>query len=238
MSPLLILVAILPGILICLLLYRLDKFEKEDKVPLLIAFGLGLAVTYPALKIEEWVEHSGWLASGSIFATIISAFLVVAFTEELVKILPLLGLPFRQTYFNEPFDGIVYAVMIGMGFATLENVIYANIFGYPTTILRAFTAVPAHAVFAIIMGYYIGLAKFDKENRVRLILTGFFGAVLTHGIYDFFILQEIYEGLMLLAIVTLFISIYFSRKLIISHQENSPFRQKDDYLTEIPPEEE
>ena len=57
------------------------------------------------------------------------------------------------------WDGIVYAVMIGMGFATLENIIYASRFGLETTLFRAFTAVPAHGVFAAIMGYYIGVGK-------------------------------------------------------------------------------
>ena len=63
--------------------------------------------------------------------------------------------------------------MIGMGFATLENILYADRFGLQTVMIRAFTAVPAHAIFAIIMGYYIGLAKFNKKKSHQIFSSGF-----------------------------------------------------------------
>jgi GNAT superfamily N-acetyltransferase len=48
-----------------------------------------------------------------------------------------------------------------------------------------FTAVPAHATFGVLMGYYVGKAKFDAVNKNRLLLAGLFWAVLFHGAYDY-----------------------------------------------------
>lgn len=226
MSLLLILLAILPGIGICFYIYTIDKYEKEHQIPLILSFLLGVLITFPVMKLQEWVIFLGLENPKHLLLTLFSSFVIVSLSEELIKLLAVLAYPFSRSFFNEPLDGIVYTVMVAMGFATLENVIYANRFGLETTILRAFTAIPAHAVFAVIMGYYVGLAKFDEEGRNRLLLTGLGLAVGVHGLYDFFILQQIYEGLMVLAILTLWICIYYARELIRQHQENSPFRKE------------
>lgn len=117
--------------------------------------------------------------------------------------------------------------MVSMGFATLENVLYAGKFGFQTTLLRAFTAVPAHASFAIIMGYFTGRSKFafPSARKWQLIAMGLFIPVGVHGIYDFFILQEYYEELLVLALFILGTSIYIATRLIKEHQENSPFKE-------------
>jgi RsiW-degrading membrane proteinase PrsW (M82 family) len=116
--------------------------------------------------------------------------------------------------------------MISMGFATLENIYYALEFGMPTTALRALTAVPAHAVFAAMMGYYVGKATFQTQKKRPLLLKGWAVAITVHGIYDFFIIQEIYDALALLAIVTLTISLFFAFRLIREGQEASPFKKE------------
>lgn len=61
-----------------------------------------------------------------------------------------------------------------------------------------------------------------------MLLWGWLVPVVVHGIYDFFIMQEVYDGLILLAVVTLIISLYFAFRLIREEQEESPFRPKDD----------
>jgi len=152
------------------------------------------------------------------------SFVVIALSEELVKFIALIAYPFQKKFFNEPIDGIVYSVMIGMGFATIENIIYADRFGTGTTIVRAFTAVPAHAVFAVIMGYFTGLAKFNPDKKITYLAMGLGLAILVHGIYDVFILQQYYEWLMLFATFTLLLSGYFAYRLIRMHQAASPFR--------------
>lgn len=226
MYPLLILLAILPGLLVCYLIFRLDKYEQEPKLPLLISFALGMVITLPVMFLEEWAAEVGWDAPDRFLPTLLFAFVGVALVEELFKFAALMAFSYHRPFFNEPMDGILYTVMIGMGFATLENILYADRFGLETALVRAFTAVPAHAAFAVLMGYYVGLAKFDKANRLILLLKGLGWAILVHGIYDFFILQAMFDWLILFALVVLIVSTIFARKMIIAHQNNSPFKEK------------
>lgn len=224
MNPLLLLAAILPGILICLLIYFLDKHEKEGYVPLLITFGLGMLSAIPAVGLQMLADRMGFDATRNLGFLLIYVFIIVAFSEELVKLVMMLVYPLPQPFFNEPMDGIVYSIMVGMGFAVVENVIYAYNYGIETVMVRAFTAVPAHAIFAVFMGYFIGLSKFHQSRKWALIGFGFFLAVVIHGIYDFFILQQYYEWLMAFGLVTVIIGSYLSWLLIKDHRDNSPFK--------------
>lgn len=223
MEILIFLLAILPGIAISLYIFYVDKYEPETWWHLLICFVLGMASTFPALYFETKVTEAGFDAIGNLIQVFFYSLLGVALIEEIAKTSCVFIFPFFNKWFNEPMDGIVYSVMVGMGFATVENILYGYGNGLETVVVRAFTAVPAHAVFAIITGYYVGLAKFNKPKRIQLILKGIGLAILVHGIYNFFLLQESYEWLTVFSIVTLFISYQFAKRMIEQHRENSPF---------------
>ena len=89
--------------------------------------------------------------------------------------------------------------------------------------MRAFTAVPAHATFGILMGYFMGKAKFNGK-RIADNLIGLFLAILFHGTYDFFLFIEFVPGIWIGAFVSLFIAIILSVKAIKIHQKNSHFK--------------
>lgn len=204
---------------------RVDRYEREPLLPLTFSFIAGAALTVPAVNLELWAfRQSGFLQSSNFFNTVFLAFFAVAFNEELLKMLALLLIAFPREFFNEPLDGIVYAVLVSMGFATMENIAYADRFGPETLLLRSFTAVPAHLVFAIMMGYYVGLAKFLPQKRTALLWKGFLTAWLMHGAYDFLIFQNWYDWLFLLATISLYLCLLYGGKLIKTHLDNSPFR--------------
>ncbi len=136
-----------------------------------------LLLTYPMFKIVPIPENP--FARG-----VVISFLFAAIPEELFKLLVLTRFSMRHRTFDEPMDGIVYGAVVGQGFAALENVLYSVSGGAGLAISRAFTAVPAHAVMGVIMGHYIGRARFETENRGKLIFTGFACAMLVHGLYD------------------------------------------------------
>lgn len=225
---LLFLLAIFPGLAISFLVYKMDKYEKEPWWQLAICFGLGAALVWVAYHAERFLGSSAYTMTtdmpGIIF-TLLDAFVVVAFTEEVLKFLVLRGYIFREEAFNEPMDGIVYAVLIGMGFATAENVQYVLEGGWETGLVRMFTAVPAHGMLAVIMGYFVGMAKFENYERPRLYFRGIALAVLGHGAYDFFILQQYYPALAGLALVLLVLGYWLSSKLVRLHQDSSPFKE-------------
>ncbi len=226
MSILLHLLAIVPGLLIITFIYFMDKYEKEDLLPIFICYILGVFTTLPILQLERLGVARGFDNPMEIVPMLIYSFLFVALVEECSKFAALMIYPYRQSFFNEPFDGILYAVVIAMGFASLENVLYASRFNLNALVLRAFTAVPAHASFAVIQGYFIGKAKFKPEKKWKLISIGLLSSICLHGLYDFFILQQAYKNLAVLAFFTLSISLYLSIQLIHAHQEDSPFKNE------------
>lgn len=221
----LLLLAIAPVTIIILYIYFKDKFEKEPIAILSKSFLLGATVSVLITAIiGSFASHLLPITDEkSIFQQLIKALIVVALVEEFSKYVIVRYYAQRNKEFNEPFDGIVYAVMISMGFAALENVLYVLQYGYGTGLIRAFTAVPAHATFAILMGYFMGKAKFSK-NRVLLNITGLLLATLFHGAYDFFLFINFIPGISTGAFVSLIIGIILSNKAIKKHQNNSTFK--------------
>ncbi|MDZ7877251.1 MAG: PrsW family glutamic-type intramembrane protease [Saprospiraceae bacterium] len=222
---LLLAAATLPSMAIAYWIYHQDHHEREPSRMLLWAFVCGCASTIPAIFFQSFFKHLE--NPNSLFGTAIFAFGVVGLSEELGKYYLLRRFVYPQKEFNEPIDGIVYGVMVGLGFATLENVMYvlnAGENGFTTALARAFTAVPAHASFGVLMGAYVGLAKFIPEKAGIYTIIGVGLAVFFHGAYDFFLMQQVYEGMAILAIFTLIWGIVMSRRLIRAGQEASPFK--------------
>lgn len=221
----LLLLAIAPVFIIILYIYFKDKFEKEPIGFLFKNFLLGVTLSILITTILGGVASKliPLINETSVFEQFLKAFIVVALVEEFSKYVIVRYYSQRSKEFNEPFDGIVYAVMVSMGFAALENVLYVFQYGVSTGITRAFTAVPAHATFAIIMGYFMGKAKFSK-NRIGLNLLGLICATLFHGAYDFFLFINFIPGIWIGAFISLFIGIYLSRKAIKKHQNSSYFK--------------
>jgi protease PrsW len=219
----LIALATAPVFAIILFIYFKDKYEKEPIHLLVKCFLFGILSIIPAILIEIAPGFSDYDRENNIFITIIYAFLFVGFGEEGSKYFFIRIFAFRKKDFNEPYDGIVYSLMVSMGFATAENIFYVLDGGLSTGVLRMFTAVPAHAAFAIIMGYFIGLAKF-RQNRFFYLFTGLLLAALAHGAYDFFLFQQNIPALALLSFVLLAIIITLSFRAIVVHRRNSPFR--------------
>jgi len=227
------LVGLALGPVVVLITYVLfhDRRNPEPLGLLFACFLLGCLSVFPALGLEillpgmlppigRWIGLD--LTTGLAHA-VVYAFVIIGFSEEYSKYLFLRFYAFPKKAFNEPYDGIVYAMMIGMGFATVENLLY--IFqqdsyesGLQVAGIRALTAVPAHATFAVIMGYYAGIAKFKRFLRYFYLLTGLFLATLMHGAYDFFLLRQYFPGMWIGAVVSLVIGLRFSLRAIRLHR--------------------
>ncbi len=221
----LLLLAIAPIFIVIIYIYIKDKYEKEPKRLLLASFLLGAVVSI-IITTLLYAVFDVLIPLNDAFSVpqqFVKAFLIVALTEEFSKYIIVRFFNQPKSAFNEPFDGIVYAVMVSMGFAATENILYVMQSGFTTAVLRAFTAVPAHATFGILMGYFMGKAKFSK-NRVVLNLSGLLLAVVFHGFYDFFLFINFIPGIWVGAFVSLFIGILLARKAIKKHQDDSHFR--------------
>jgi len=180
----LLILSLAPVFIIAGYIYFRDKYEREPIQLLLLALFFGALTVIPVLFVGQFFDGFTSMFPG-LFAAAWKAFVVAGFTEELFKFLALYLLIWKSREFNDKFDGIVYAVFISLGFAAVENILYVFGNGHGTGIMRAFTAVPAHAIFGITMGFYFGMAKFYVKQQSRLKLKAFFYPVLLHGIYNF-----------------------------------------------------
>ena len=186
----LMIIALAPVLIIASYIYFRDKYEKEPVRLLLYALLAGGLTVIPILFVEGFLENFTAAFPG-LMAQAWKAFVVAAFTEELFKYIALYILIWKSPSFNDKFDGIVYAVFISLGFAGVENVLYVFESGLSTGVLRAFTAVPAHAIFGVTMGFYFGMARFYTKQSYSLKVKALALPVLLHGIYDFILFTGI-----------------------------------------------
>ena len=223
--------SIAPGIAISLYFFFKDEYNREPRKHVIISFFLGMISAMLAGIIESVaLTITGDNGSQSILFTLLKAFLIVGFTEEWCKYLMVRKYAFPKPEFDEPFDGIVYAVMVSMGFATLENILYVMEHGLATAIIRMFLSVPAHASFAVLMGYYLGMARFKQIDKRSYLLRGVLAATFFHGCFDFFlflqenkVVAEHVSGLLLFggAIASYVVAVKLSRKAIRVHMQTS-----------------
>jgi protease PrsW len=186
----LLLISLAPIALIGFYVWFRDKYEREPIRMLLIAMFAGAVIVIPVMVVENIIQSAGNSLQGLASAAW-HAFAVAGFTEELFKFIALYLLIWKSPEFNDKYDGIVYATFISLGFAGVENVMYVTGSGFSTGLMRAFTAVPAHAIFGITMGFYFGMARFYPQRQKELKAKALWVPILLHGIYDFILMTGI-----------------------------------------------
>jgi RsiW-degrading membrane proteinase PrsW (M82 family) len=232
--------AVAPAVFLLHYVYARDKYEREPLALIVRVYLVSFLTVIPAVVLEAaGIAVLQGLGAQAVIAAGLMAFAVVGTIEEGSKFLFLRWLAFRRPEFNEPYDGIMYAVSVGLGFATVENVGY--VFSAPDLlgrvgliVIRALLAVPAHALMGVIMGYYVGRAKFvpHAPERRRLLWLGFLWPVFAHGVYDFPLLVLVSEpapGVALAALVAVPVVIgalwVVGVRLIHRAQALSPFKR-------------
>jgi RsiW-degrading membrane proteinase PrsW (M82 family) len=219
-------IALAPGAAIGLYIYWKDKHEREPLGLLVKSFFFGVISTLITLLISWPISRLVPLDPTSLTQQAVHAFLLVALIEEFSKFIFVRWVLYPNKNFNEPFDGIVYSVTVSLGFAGLENILYVMDGGVETAVLRMFTAVPAHASFGVLMGYFLGKAKFEhKKAHYAIYALGV--ATLFHGAYDYFWFISYVPGIWIGAVISLIIGIVLSRRAIHIHQQASPFIRRD-----------
>ena len=214
MQIVIILSAILPAILLWLFIWKKDT-QKEPTSWLLKAVLWGVAIIIPVAILESGIETILFGVEGkptTLFGTTTMAFGVAALPEEAFKLFALWMVLRKNPYFDEHFDGIVYAVCVGLGFAAFENIMY--VFGeedwFSTAIVRALLAVPGHYAFAILMGYYYSVYHFvDHSPKVAACVL--LVPVLAHGTYDALAMSGIVSPI--IGGLSFFVLIYFCVKM-------------------------
>lgn len=188
MDTIILLLAVIPVIVLAAYIYRKDKYEKEPISMLLYAFFLGILAIPMDLGVVAIINSV--IPGNSVFY---SAFFEAGIPEEFCKWALFMIIIWRNKNFNEFFDGIVYACFIGLGFACVENIMY--VFGNDTVggalttgVVRALLSVPGHFLFAVIMGYFLGMAKFVPQQSGKYLILSYICPMLAHGLFDYLLM--------------------------------------------------
>lgn len=220
-------IVLAPGVAIMLFIYLKDKHEREPLPLLLISFFYGTLSAVVTMAVSLPLNFLIILKEDDVVHQFVEAFFKVALIEEFSKFFFVRFILYKNKNFNEPFDGIVYAVMVSMGFATLENFFYVFDYGLKVGLLRMFTAVPAHATFGVMMGYFLGKGKFIHHREFYYSMLALSVATLFHGAYDYFWfigrVTGVWTGIWIGALLALVVGLVLSRNAIRLHQQASPF---------------
>ena len=188
--------SIIPVLVILAIIYNQGEVKKQPLWILGLLFIGGIISWIMVRYISKFlgndiyksqIEVSENLGNKGFFLV---SFGIIAVIEEISKYIVITIMCFKNKYFKNPYDAIMYAVCISLGFAFIENIMYINNFGVGVAISRAIFSIPAHASFGIIMGYYLGVSKLckDNNNNSYSALTrycAFFIPFLFHGFYDY-----------------------------------------------------
>lgn len=222
-----LIISILPIYLIGLYFYKKDTI-KEPTMLLTKLFISGiiasLIVIYISIKSFTYFPTLLTTNNNNIIFLLIYCFIFIALTEELTKFLMIYIISYHNPEFNQAYDIILYSVFVGLGFAFFENIIYTienpsliNIF------LRGITAIPAHACFQTIMGYYLYKNKIQR-NAISM-LESLFIPIFLHGLYDFLIISNnnFFILIFIALLISIFIITYFKiQELVAIDQSNLP----------------
>lgn len=202
-----LLAGVLPTIVYVLLIWRIDRYEKEPLRLLLVAFLWGAA---PAVLLSIMIELafdqplallSNLYSPLENYGDFISMGIVTPPVEEAAKGLALLGLfMLARREFDGTLDGIIYGSLVGFGFAMSENVLYFvrswqqdGLQGWGMVVLvRALVFGLNHAMYTSFTGVGFGLARYSRSRRrgAMYILGGLLAAILAHAIHNIFLSFE------------------------------------------------
>ena len=204
----------LPGIVWLVYFYKKDSVEPEPTKKIIKAFILGVFIAFPA-----GIFNSIFINTYNVFnlnERFYGSVLIAPLVEESLKYTVVVWAFYKDKNFDEPMDGIIYAVSVALGFAAIENLGYVyNSFATNTTVftvaIRAFLTVPAHALFASVYGFGLGLKKFNYK-RPFFVTTLLFG-ILLHAIFNFLASLNYAMGFIILGLM-FFMWRRFSRNVL------------------------
>lgn len=187
-------VAIAPALALLSYFYLRKEISEEPSKLLLHSFIYGAILTFPILFIQHVIQEE------EVFKSIfVHQVLVTSALEEFFKSLILIIAIYKHVDFDDPYDGILYGASVSLGFATVENIIYLLNFGMEQAFLRALLPVSSHALFGVVMGYYIGRAKFTNSKKVKYEITlAFLAPFVLHTIYNSILIIKGIDLLLLL----------------------------------------
>ena len=194
-------VAFVPAMFYLLPFMFLDRYDPEPLWLLALAFAWGaLVAVLVSIVINTIVTIVAAVAAaigglppelGEVVGAVISAPIVEEGSKGIGLLILLI---FFRRYFDDILDGIVFAGVIALGFATVENVLYygrgllsGGLFGIALLfVLRGILSPFAHATFTSMTGIGCGIARESHKTFVRVIMpiVGYIFAMSLHMLWN------------------------------------------------------
>jgi len=187
----------LPALALAGYVWYSDVTTSEPLSLLAVTFILGVLTAGFAAVLNSLFQPV-FTTLGTI-GMVLFFYLVVGPVEESVKLLAVRLYAYNDARFAAVIDGAVYGAVAGLGFATIENALYISRavgevgglslgldligIGGDITATRALAG-PGHVVYSAFAGYYLGLAKFNPENRGPIVVKGLIIAAVIHATYN------------------------------------------------------
>ena len=187
--------AVAPALLLLWLVVAADSRPEPPRV-VWIAAGLTAVLAIPVGLVEAWLQAHVHFTANPTLAPFERALVLAGMPEEILKVSIIAAVALRARNFDEPMDGVVYGTAVGLGFATIENVLYvlgAKTAWESVAIMRALLSVPFHGALGAIAGAYIARARFsgalgahrtDHWRRYRLFAAAYLIPIAMHTVFD------------------------------------------------------
>ena len=188
-----VLLAVIPGILLFLAVWKFDTVEKESPALLAKLFVFGALSILAAILLRTLGVHAFTPVFGrdrNVWFVLVDSFVLTALIEEGAKFLVLKLTTWKNKEFNYTFDAIVYSVTVSVGFLTAENIVYLIKYRSHIEPLKLILPIFAQIIISVFMGYFYGLAKYeegkgDTKNKKLHMISAFAVPFALHGMFEF-----------------------------------------------------
>lgn len=214
--------AVAPAIALLSFFYLKDKYETEPLSLVVKVYIFGVLLVFPIMVIQFGINEEMNVPS------FVEAFFVSGTLEEFFKWFLVFYGAYLHEEFNEPYDGIVYATALSLGFASLENIFYLYTFGIEEALVRALLPVSGHALFGVIMGFYLGKGKFSTGRRKKIYLAlSLLLPVVLHGTFNFLLVSSTKYIFFYMFPFMIFLWWFALRKVRIANTAITPYTNPD-----------
>jgi len=183
---------------------KVDVFEPEKISHLLFALLIGSITPFLSLGIYFILDKFGINENGNMLYDLLYSIFAIGLNEELCKIVgAIIAFKALKKYINESIDYFIYAGMVALGFALVENFFYIKRYGIDILTTRSFYSVLEHIINTTIITYgYFRFKIFHRGKHLTNTLIALTVAISSHGLFDYFIINPAFS--------------YFSPALVIT----------------------
>ena len=171
---------------------KIDVFEHERIIDISFALIIGYLTPSIALWVYYGFEIVGFGFNGNVINDFLYSIIGIGLTEEFAKLLGVvIVFNLLKKRITEPIDYLVFAGVVALGFSVRENFIYYNNYGSQVITGRTLISSLTHIINTSICIYGLySYSIFKVGTKYGNAILGLSAAVLSHGLFDFFLVNK------------------------------------------------